>query len=359
MLNYYFGVPFADGGDKAAIPSATQPDGSMSMTQGFGPNYELPYSDPNSKDIPRDKSNQLSWLITKALQEYQQNGVPDWIDPSQNGGVNFAYPNAARVRYSNGKIYVSQKAANNSLPTVPTDWFEETGRLLRTSTYRLVAGVQNVSVDGGANTTVGAGTFTALLATKKIRARVQGGGSSGGGAAATAAGQYAAGLGGQGGAYGEGVFTSAFASLVITVGAGGAAPAAGNTAGIAGGTSSAGALLTAPGGAAPAAAGPANPLGNGSVVDFTPSAMPTGANVIARTGAGGGLRFFLSTGQFIGSRGGAAGDGGDGPPMQNNGAGLSATNPGAGGSAATNGAGLPAAAGGAGGDGYVIIEEFA
>lgn len=233
------------------------------------------------------------------------------------------------------------------------------GRLLRTLTYKLIAGVQNVSINGGAYTPTGAGTYLAGLDASFIRARVQAGGGGGGGAAATAAGEYAAGAGGTGGAYGEGIYTTGFTGgIAITVGAKGAASTAGNNPGGNGGTSSVAALLSTPGGAG-GPGGPTNTLGNGSVVDVSPSALPTGANVLAKTGAGGGFRFFLSSGQFIGSRGGAAGDGASGPPMQNVGAGAAATNTGAGGSAATQGQSLPASAGGAGGDGYVIIEEFA
>lgn len=117
MLNHYFMTPFADAGDKAAIPNAVQPDGSVSMAQGFGPDYELPYANPDSKDVPRDKSNQLQWLISKALQEYQNNGVPDWVTAAQNGGVNLSYPIAARVRGTDGNVYHAMVSASNTDPT--------------------------------------------------------------------------------------------------------------------------------------------------------------------------------------------------------------------------------------------------
>lgn len=233
------------------------------------------------------------------------------------------------------------------------------GRLLRTLVYTRIAGVQNVSINGGAFTPTGASTYTALTAAGFIRARVQAAGGGGGGTAATAAGEYAAGAGGTGGAYGEGIYTTGFSGgIAITVGTKGAGAAAGNNTGGNGGASSAGALLSAPGGPG-GPGGSANTLANGSVVDVSPSALPTGANVLSKSGAGGGFRYYLSTGQFIGSRGGAAGDGASGPPMQNAGSGVAATNTGAGGGAATQGQSLAASAGGAGGDGYVIIEEYA
>lgn len=232
------------------------------------------------------------------------------------------------------------------------------GRVLRTSRYRLNGAVQEVSIDGGAFTATGAGTFTALAATKSIYARVQAGGGGSGGVAATAAGQIAAGTGGTGGSYGEGLYTSGFSGgIPITVGAGGAGGAAGNNPGASGGASSVASLLTCPPGFGNAG-GPANPLAGVSAVDVAPSAAPVGANLLAVRGEGGGFIFLTSGGQSIGSRGGASFSG-PGPGMQNNGAGIAAVNPGAGGSGATQGPSLPAAAGAAGAAGYVIIVERA
>lgn len=121
-LSKYFRFAFGTAGDKTAIPDTTQPSGAVSYQQAYGPQYELPYSDPNSRNIERPQNNQLHYDITTALQEYQQNGTPDWIDPSQNGGANFAYAIGARVRYTDGVIYESIAAANNTIPTDVTKW---------------------------------------------------------------------------------------------------------------------------------------------------------------------------------------------------------------------------------------------
>lgn len=354
MLNYFFKVPFADLGDKAAIPQAVQGDGTVSFTQGFGPDYELPYSNANSKDVPRDKSNQLNYAVTKALQEYQTNGVPDWIDPAQNGGVNFPYPAGATVRYSDGLIYVSQKAANNSLPTVAADWFQETGRLIRTTRYVRVAGVQNVSVDGAANTTSGAGTHTRLAGAKFLRVKVQGAGSGGAGGAAPAAGLVSLGAPGCAGSYAESLFTAAAfgASQTITVGLG----SAGNS-GAVGGTSSVGALTTAPGGAAAGGlAGQTPPTVNGT---GTTSGAPTGANLLSIVGAAPQLTIAQSATVGNGGAGGASmfGPGGNGPVINTNG--TNAINPGSGGSGCLVNSGGGTATGGAGAAGIIIIEEYA
>jgi hypothetical protein len=45
MDSKYFGVPFAATGDVSPVPVGTQPDGSVSYQQGYGPDYEL---DPGS-----------------------------------------------------------------------------------------------------------------------------------------------------------------------------------------------------------------------------------------------------------------------------------------------------------------------
>lgn len=122
----YFKVPFADGGDKTAIPNLEQPDGSVSYTEGFGPDYELdPLVFPDAKDVPRNQTNELFYETTLALQQYQENGTPDFITTVDNDGDPFPYTKGARVRYDNGdgfKIYQSLVDDNESLPTDTTKW---------------------------------------------------------------------------------------------------------------------------------------------------------------------------------------------------------------------------------------------
>lgn len=119
----YFRIPFATAGDKVAVPDASQPSGSVSYTDGFGPDYELdPATDPAAKDVPRDESNQLYFDVTNAIKEYQEFGVPDFITAALNGGVAFSYAKYARVLYSDGFVYESKIAANTDLPTVAASW---------------------------------------------------------------------------------------------------------------------------------------------------------------------------------------------------------------------------------------------
>lgn len=122
MLNKFFRFPFARSGDKTAIPDAVVPAGNVSYDQGYGPDYQRVKSDPLAKDIERDKMNQLFNDVTTALQEYQTNGVPDWIAPAQNGGVNYSYPIDAMVRYTDNKIYRSVIALNTDIPGATANW---------------------------------------------------------------------------------------------------------------------------------------------------------------------------------------------------------------------------------------------
>lgn len=236
MVAKYFGtVPFANAGDKAAIPITTQPDGSVSYNQGWGPDYELPYANPLAKDIPRDQSNQLYFDITGALGFVQLNGAPEWTPAADNGGVAVSYPLGARVSYL-GSIYQSISAANTALPTDPSAWILDiSGRLINIRHFNIVGVTPYVETPG----------------TNRLFIRVVAGGGAGGGSVASGAGQCSAGAGGGAGGYAERFVTGGFAGANITVGAGGLGTNGG--AGNPGGSSSFGALLSATGGSGAAA----------------------------------------------------------------------------------------------------------
>jgi len=127
-MDKIFLTPFAATGDKLAVPITTQPDGSVSYPQGFGPDYQAdPGSDPDAKDVPRDSMNQLFYDLTNAVKEYQTFGTPDFITSAENGGVPYSYAINAHVRYSDGDIYESRIAANTDLPTVSASWRKISG----------------------------------------------------------------------------------------------------------------------------------------------------------------------------------------------------------------------------------------
>lgn len=125
MPKYYI-RPFAQIGDKTAIPNDTQVSGSVSYEQGFGSDYIKPKIDPTSKMVPRNQFNDLMHDVTDNIQQYQQHGVPNFITTADNGGVAFPYSKWARVRYETSpgvfNIYESLVDANSTLPTDLTKW---------------------------------------------------------------------------------------------------------------------------------------------------------------------------------------------------------------------------------------------
>lgn len=332
MLSKFFRFPFATAGDKTAVPDPVVGTGEVSYTQGYGPDYQLPKTNPQAKDIERAKMNQVLFDVTTALQEYQTNGVPDWIDPAQNGGAAFAYPAGARVRYTNGLIYRSAVAANNGTPSVSTNWVLDAGQLLN---------IQVLTVSG---------TFTRTPGARSGRLRAIGGGSGGGSVAGTGAGQVSVAAGGQCGADGEHWFNGNLpASQLFTIGAG-------SFAGGAAGATVFGAL-SCPGGAATGTAAAGTPpvlIGANNVISTS-----TGFNIRnGRTGPGA-FALAVGLGGFV-SGGGAATQFGPGaaPNVTGGAPGTAALNYGAGGAGASVGQSSAGQAGGKGQDGVIIIEEF-
>lgn len=137
VLSYkWFRLPFGVAGTLAAIPDATQPDGSVSYNEGFGPDYALdPATNPAALNIPRDKSNQLYNDITTALQYLQAGNVPQWISSADNGGVAYSYGFLAKVLYTDGFVYTSVVAANTATPGASVNWVRDRLRLTANTTF--------------------------------------------------------------------------------------------------------------------------------------------------------------------------------------------------------------------------------
>lgn len=112
MARRQFKIPFAATGDTESIPNETQPDGSVSMQQGFGYDYERdPQSDPLAKVFPRDVHNGLLNEITASIGEIQQNGHPIWVAEGA------PYPINAVVRHNDAN-WQSTVDNNNAEPSV-------------------------------------------------------------------------------------------------------------------------------------------------------------------------------------------------------------------------------------------------
>ena len=145
-----FKVPFAATGDKTVVPIPTQPDGSVSWTQGYGFDYQrkLDGSDPLAKPFPRNQHNQILNDITTALGEIQVNGFALW---SAEGAP---YPVNATVRH-NGVNYVSRIDNNSATPADGASWriqgdiplsTESVSGLVKLSTFAEVADSSNNTV---------------------------------------------------------------------------------------------------------------------------------------------------------------------------------------------------------------------
>lgn len=122
----FFKNPFAVTGTRAAIPAADPGTGEVNYPTGYPAQYQLPKTDPLSRNIERDKMNQLFFDTQQAIAELQARGTPDFITTALNEGVAFEYGVGDRVRYDDGvngpRVFVSRVAANVDLPTVAASW---------------------------------------------------------------------------------------------------------------------------------------------------------------------------------------------------------------------------------------------
>lgn len=109
-MSTIFKVPFAaTTQDVTAIPEPMQPNGSVSFTEGFGPDYGRDNQDPLKKDIPRGVFNWLLREVTASIFEIQRHGAAIWSADAK------PYPIGAAV-YHNGALLVSTVANNNNNP---------------------------------------------------------------------------------------------------------------------------------------------------------------------------------------------------------------------------------------------------
>lgn len=117
----FFRIPFAQSGARTAVPDAVDPSGFVSYTEGYGADYQRQKTDPLSKNIERDKMNEILFDLSNGLAEIQSQGVPDFITSALNGGSPYPYAQGAIVRYS-GAVYQSLFGTNTTVPTDLTKW---------------------------------------------------------------------------------------------------------------------------------------------------------------------------------------------------------------------------------------------
>lgn len=106
MTQKFFKLPFGVDGDRATVPNAAQPDGSISYDIGYGPDYALdPGGGPPALNIARNTFNQLMYDMTNAIQILQVHGAPDWITSSDNDGSPYSYDIFSWVRHASALWY--------------------------------------------------------------------------------------------------------------------------------------------------------------------------------------------------------------------------------------------------------------
>lgn len=109
----YFGTPFADTGDRSAIPDEVQVDGAVSYAQGYGSVYSLDPTDSANtaaRRVERQQHNQVLFDVTDSLRLIQETGIAPY-DATYNYQVN------AVVVGSDGIIYKAL-AVNGPASTV-------------------------------------------------------------------------------------------------------------------------------------------------------------------------------------------------------------------------------------------------
>lgn len=166
--------PWATTGDKTEVPFPTDPGGTVSYAQGFGPNYELPNTDPNYEPVPRDLTNGLYFDLTDNIRQYQLNGAPDWHPAADNDGVAISYPVNAVVRWDD-LVYRSIVAGNTVEPgTDATKWVVDgvagaaTTSVAGLTRYATTAEAAARTINNAAVTPLGLGALFDLLLNQPI-----------------------------------------------------------------------------------------------------------------------------------------------------------------------------------------------
>lgn len=225
-----FKTPFAVSGDQTAIPTDIQPDGSVSIVQGYGPDYQRPTdgSNPQAKTIERDKFNSLMNDVTASIGEVQQYGFAIW-----SSGM-APYPADAYVRHAD-KVWRNTIANNTAEPgSASSGWVDPAS-----------GGTQRFTADG---------TFIVPPGVTTLYVSGAGGGGGGGAGAGSSGGGYSGGGGGGGAGRStvkQPINVTPGATVVVTIGAagsGGNAAVVSGGAGGAGGQTVFGSLLTLAGG---------------------------------------------------------------------------------------------------------------
>jgi hypothetical protein len=318
MAGKTFTIPFASAGDRAGIPDAVQPDGSVSFSAGFTFDYERPNTDPSYKPVPRDQTNEFYYLVTQAVGIIQKQGAADWDATATPYVIN------SQVRHVD-KLWRSNIANNNDEPGTTGAWDEDRTSQEQGLAVFSTAGVSNWTVPDELKSGRRKATVTVIGAGGGASRFSNGGGGGGGGGISKAL-----------------VDLTGLSTVTVTVGAAGTGRTGSAGPGTAGGASGFGGLVTATGGLG-GDQWKGGSGGAGATAGGVNSSLGGGSSCVRHDNPG-------SVSKYGGGNGG--GPGGSGSASGDLGAsGSSATLPGGGG-----GAGNENGNGGNGAAGQVIVE---
>lgn len=171
MVKYYK-VPFGSAGDRTTVPNDAQVDGTVSYEDGYGVDYSKPRAtDPDAKTIERDQFNEILFDLTENIQQYQQNGYPEFITTSDNGGTPYSYSKNAIVKYNNGsttEMYMSTANSNTTLPTDTSKWIQVSNNSPFLNKDQIFSGVNTFSQTIVGSISGNAATATALATARNI-----------------------------------------------------------------------------------------------------------------------------------------------------------------------------------------------
>ncbi len=173
----YFKIPFAYQGDNIAIPDDLQTNSSVSYQQGWGYDYQRKLgTDPLSKPVPRQQTNQLYNDITGSIKQYQEQGFYNFISKEMNGGESFPYAMGACIRYdmseaqdgSDIRNFSSLINENTGNPKDnPDDWMD-----IASSNYEFATN-EEVQAGQASDKIVSPSTLSSLTSTELRRGLIQ------------------------------------------------------------------------------------------------------------------------------------------------------------------------------------------
>lgn len=112
----YFRIPFASSGTTTAIPETQPGNGAINWTTGYSNVYSLEYpTDPLALLVERAQHNYLWNQVTTTLKNIYENGIPPFIEASDNNGAAYSYSKDALVKRA-GVVYSSNVNSNTSAP---------------------------------------------------------------------------------------------------------------------------------------------------------------------------------------------------------------------------------------------------